>query len=109
MGGDLAQSEDQLQNASQRALDRMLSLRGEPLFLGSWMEVLMIHYEVAPGELQALVPFELDLWNGRAFISLVGFRLKGMRPRWGGRALGWLFRSEDFLNVRTYVVRSGEP
>jgi uncharacterized protein len=109
MGDDHTVSEGHSQNPSRAASNRLHSLSAEPLFIGNWMEVVMIHYEVDPGELQTLVPFELDLWNGRAFISLVAFRLTGMRPRWGGRVLAGLFRTEDFLNVRTYVVQSGEP
>src|SRR5205085_3182898 len=62
--------------------------------------------------LQRAVPFELDLIDGRACASLVAFRLRNMRPRFGGMLLAWLLRpiaTHNFLNVRTYVRRHDEP
>src|SRR5215831_3753662 len=70
---------------SAAARQRMLSRRFEPLFLAAWDSVLMIHCEVDPEALQRSVPFELDLYDGRAFVTLVTFTLRGMRPRFGGR------------------------
>jgi uncharacterized protein YqjF (DUF2071 family) len=96
---------------SEAARTRLLSLPGEPLFIANWERALMIHYEVDRAALQRLVPFELDLRDGRAFVSLVAFRLVGMRTRFGGRFVSWLLRpiaSHDFLNVRTYVRHRGE-
>jgi hypothetical protein len=96
---------------SARARRSMLSQPGEPLFIAGWHDVLMIHFEVDAGVLQRDVPFELDLWNGRAFVSLVAFTMHGMRPRFGGKWTAPLFRpiaTHDFLNVRTYVRRGGE-
>jgi len=90
----------------------MLSLPHEPLFLADWHEVLMIHYEVDPKGLQTALPFELDRWDGRAFVSLVAFTMQRMRPRFGGRLAEMLFRpisTHEFLNVRTYVRHNGEP
>lgn len=72
----------------------------------------MIHFEVDPNALRQDVPFELDLFNGRAFVSAVAFTMRGMRPRVGGRFVQWLFRpiaTHDFLNLRTYVRHRGEP
>ncbi len=45
---------------SEQARARMLSRRGEPLFLAAWKRVLMIHLEVDPAALQRAVPFPLD-------------------------------------------------
>jgi uncharacterized protein YqjF (DUF2071 family) len=72
----------------------------------------MIHYEVDPHLLQPCVPFELDLRDGRAFVSLVAFTLRRMRPRRGGRIGEWLLKpiaTHEFLNVRTYVHANNEP
>jgi uncharacterized protein len=91
--------------------ERLLSRSGEPLFLAAWERVLMMHFEVDAESLQRDVPYQLDLWNGRAFVSLVAFTMRGMRPRLGGKPAALLFRpmaTHDFLNVRTYV-RHGEP
>jgi uncharacterized protein YqjF (DUF2071 family) len=62
--------------------------------------------------LQRDIPFELDLYDDRAFVSLVAFGMRGMRPRIGGRLGALLLRpiaTHNFLNVRTYVRHRGEP
>jgi hypothetical protein len=71
----------------------------------------MIHFEVEAMALQKVVPFELDLRDGRAFVSVVAFRMSRMRPRFGGRIAAWVLKpiaTHDFLNVRTYVRGNGE-
>jgi uncharacterized protein YqjF (DUF2071 family) len=96
---------------SARAQRRMLSQPAEPLFIAAWLDALMIHFEVDAAALQRDVPFELDLWNGRAFVSLVAFTMQGMRPRFGGKWATLLFRpiaTHHFLNVRTYVRHGDE-
>ena len=97
---------------SASARRRMLQKPGEPLFYASWGQAVMIHYEADPVALQSRVPFELDLFEGRAFVSLVAFTLRRMRPRCGGRIGEWLFKpiaTHEFLNVRTYVRANAEP
>jgi len=90
----------------------LLSLPQEPLFYSDWERAVFIHYEVDPQRLQRDVPFALDLRNGRAYLSLVAFTMRNMRPRVGGPLTRWLFKpigTHDFLNVRTYVRHRGEP
>jgi uncharacterized protein YqjF (DUF2071 family) len=97
---------------SEAARQRILFQRGEPLFLAHWQRVLMMHFEVDPEFLQRAIPYPLDLYQGRAFVSLVAFTMEQMRPRRGGSLAARLFRpiaTHDFLNVRTYVVHRGEP
>lgn len=96
---------------SEAARTRMLADRGEPLFYANWDHAVFIHYESDPDALQACVPFPLDLYEGRAFVSVVAFTLREMRPRRGGRITQWLFRpiaNHPFFNVRTYVRHNGE-
>jgi uncharacterized protein YqjF (DUF2071 family) len=96
---------------SKAARERMLSQRGEPLFIAGWHRVLMIHFEVDAQALQRDVPFQLDLFEDRAFVSTVAFTMCGMRPRLGGKVAAWIFRpiaTHDFLNVRTYVRHGSE-
>lgn len=96
---------------SAAARQRLLSRRGEPLFLAAWERALMIHLEVDADALQRDVPFELDLWNGRAFVSLVAFTMRGMRSRFGGKLAALFLRpiaTHDFLNLRTYVCHGNE-
>ncbi len=97
---------------SEEGRRRLLSRRGEPLFLAGWRDVSMIHFEVDGEALQPDVPFPLDLWRGRAFVSLVHFEMTEMRPRLGGEVGRWLFRriaTHRFLNFRTYVRCGDEP
>ena len=97
---------------SSLARERMLSRRGEPFFLANWMRVLMMHFEVDATALQRAVPYQLDLHEGRAFVTLVAFTMENMCPRFGGELGAWLFKpiaTHDFLNVRTYVRHHGEP
>src|SRR5436305_11877597 len=98
-----------LNDAARR---RMLAVRGEPMFYARWDRAVFIHYETDPASLQRNVPFELDLRDGRSFVSIVAFTLQRMRPRIGGRLGEWLLKpiaTHEFLNVRTYVRHRGEP
>jgi uncharacterized protein YqjF (DUF2071 family) len=97
---------------SRAAKARMRSRFGEPLLLASWIDTLMVHLEVDPEALQRATPFPLDLFDQRAFVSLVFFTMRRMRPRFGGRLTEWVLRpiaTHDFLNVRTYVRCCDEP
>jgi hypothetical protein len=76
------------------------------LLVGDWDRVLMMHFAVDPAALQRETPFDLDLWRGEAFVSLVAFTMRGMRLRRGGVATRCLLApiaTHEFLNVRTYV------
>lgn len=84
----------------------MLALPGEPFWLCDWTDVVFLHFEVDAAELQREVPFALDRFEGRAFVSLVAFALTDMRPRVGGQIARLLFKpfgTHRYLNVRTYV------
>ena len=97
---------------SEAARRRMLAVGGEPMFYARWDRAVFIHYQADPVVLQRAVPFDLDLREGRAFVSIVAFTLSRMRPRIGGRIGEWLFKpiaTHEFLNVRTYVRHRGEP
>ncbi len=97
---------------SEAARRRLLSVKGEPLFLADWLRPVFVHYEVSAERLQREVPFELDLRDGKAYVSLVAFTMRRMRPFRGGPFTAWLLKPvawNDFLNVRTYVRHRGEP
>lgn len=69
-----------------------------------WKNLVMLNYEVDPARLLPLVPqgVELDLWQGRALISLVGFLFADTR------LLGVpipLHRTFEEVNLRFYVKR----
>src|SRR5262245_54548570 len=91
---------------------RFLATQQQPLFLCEWPRVLFMHYAVDAKVLQPQVPFALELFDGRAIVSLVAFTMQRFRPRWGGRLTERLFRparTNSFFNVRTYVRHCGEP
>lgn len=91
---------------------RLLSTCLDPVFHADWLDVVFLHFETDPARLQRQVPWELDLFEGRAFVSLVAFTMRDMRPRIGGRLAALPFRpiaTHEFLNVRTYVKHGDEP
>ena len=75
----------------------------------TWHDLLFAHWPVDPAVLAPHVPasLPLDLWDGRAWIALVPFRMSGIRLR-GLPACPGLSAFPE-LNVRTYVVRDGKP
>lgn len=100
------------QRASDRAKARMQESGQRPIFLCNWMRALFIHFECDPALLQPDVPYELDLWHGRACVSLVAFTMERLRPCLGGRlaeACVAPIATHSFMNVRTYVRHRGNP
>jgi len=97
---------------SRRARLRMEHDEPVPLFLANWSNAIFVHYETDPAALQSCVPFQLDLHEGKAYVSLVAFTLDHMRPGIADGRLGeWLMRPIapcQFLNVRTYVKNGRE-
>jgi len=49
---------------------------GRPFLTARWRHLLLLNYQVDPGLLEPLAPggTELDAWEGRTLMSLVGFR-----------------------------------
>src|SRR6266478_4990920 len=81
-----------------------------PLFRADWRDVLFVHYSIDADVLAPHLPFELDLFEGRAWLSLVAFTQARFRPAFGGRLGEWLMRpvaTHGFLNLRTYVRGGG--
>jgi uncharacterized protein YqjF (DUF2071 family) len=80
------------------------------MLTADWDRTLMIHYEVAPEKLQPFVPFPLDVRDGKAYVSLVAFTMRGLRPKSGGVLTALPFKpitTYELLNVRTYVRHAG--
>jgi uncharacterized protein YqjF (DUF2071 family) len=72
----------------------------------------MIHLEVDPHELARHTPFQIDVFHGRAFVSLVAFFMRRFRLRGTGCVGSWAFSPtthHSLFNVRTYVRHHGEP
>jgi uncharacterized protein YqjF (DUF2071 family) len=81
--------------------------RPDKIFLSAeWRDLLMLNYEVDPGTLQKYVPAgtELDSFQGKTYVSLVGFRFCRTRPL---GAIPIPFHTEfEEINLRFYVRRS---
>lgn len=67
----------------------------------------MLNYEIAPSVLMPYVPAgtELDLWNGRHLVSVVGFRF--LRTRVLGIPIPF-HRNFEEVNLRFYVRRKAD-
>ena len=73
-----------------------------PFLRAEWRHLVMVNYEVQPDLVRALVPrgTELDSWNGRTYVSVVGFLFLGSRL-WG---VPIPFHSHfEEVNLRFYV------
>ena len=75
-----------------------------PFLTAEWRFLAMLNYEIDPALLLPLMPAgtELDSWNGKTFVSMVGFRFT--QTRLLGLALPF-HRDFDEVNLRFYVRR----
>lgn len=93
--------------------DRLAATRrpeGPPAMRQRWEELLFLHWEVPAAQIEATLPegLSVDLYEGHAYVGLVPFLMRGVRPR----GLPPVPGISDFLemNVRTYVHdRRGRP
>jgi len=75
-----------------------------PLLTAEWRHLVLLQYTADPAVLAPLVPYgtELDSWQGRALVSMVGFRF--LRVRVLGVSIP--FHTDfDEVNLRFYVRR----
>ncbi len=72
-----------------------------------WSEVLFLHYEVDGAELQRLVPYPIDRFEGKAVVSIVPFAMGRIRFPFLPPLPG--LRQLLELNLRTYVLIEGKP
>jgi uncharacterized protein YqjF (DUF2071 family) len=75
----------------------------------TWHDLLFAHWPVAVDRLRELVParFELDLFDGEAWLGVVPFHMTNVTPRLVP-ALPWISAFPE-LNVRTYVRVDDKP
>jgi len=99
--------------ACQDAKRRLISEDGGPILVAAWESAMFLHFCVPPETLRPEVPrpFELELHDGVACVSLVAVTMSRFRPC---RRISpaWFFRhisQQRFLNFRTYVRYSDEP
>lgn len=81
----------------------MKNSHSSKIFLkAEWEYLLMLNYEVAPEILKPFIPpfTELDLWNGKAIVSLVGFLFNHTKVL----GIQWPFHTHfEEVNLRLYV------
>src|SRR5580693_3209079 len=77
----------------------------EKQFLSArWINLLMLNYDVDPDILKSYIPpgTELDLWKGKALVSMVGFLFHDTRVL----GIQWpLHINFEEVNLRFYVKR----
>jgi uncharacterized protein len=76
----------------------------------SWQELLFLHWSYAPEVLQAILPpgLTIDTFEGRAWLGVVPFFMRGVRPRWCPPVPG--ISNFQELNLRTYAFdEQGRP
>ncbi len=73
-----------------------------------WRSLLFMHWVVPVDKLRQLVPagLELDLYDGKAHVGIVPFKMEGVRARWWPESCEMSFLE---TNLRTYVVCNGRP
>jgi uncharacterized protein len=79
---------------------------GRPWLRNRWEELTFLHWPYEPAEVQALLPdgLRVDTFDGRAWVSLVPFRMRRAGPV-ALPSIPWISTFEE-TNVRTYVVDS---
>ncbi|NBD37667.1 MAG: DUF2071 domain-containing protein [Verrucomicrobia bacterium] len=94
----------------QRLAERDNPADGPVLLHMQWRDLLFLHWRVDPGLVQATLPdgLTVDCFDGAAWLGIVPFHMKGVRPR-GCPAVPGLSAFLE-LNLRTYAVdRAGRP
>ena len=71
----------------------------------NWNHVLFLHWRVDADSIRSHVPFELDLFEGKAVISIVPFQMS--RIRFPALPVFPFISSLWELNLRTYVLVNG--
>ena len=107
----LPQKQGDLSDAGKR---RLLAVSGDPFLSARWERVVFLHFAIELDTLspQIKAPFELELYDGDAVISVVAFTMRRFRPARLAAIIAWpfaLISRQLFLNLRTYVRLGDEP
>jgi uncharacterized protein len=70
----------------------------------SWRELLFLHWRFPAATIQALLPrgLTVDVCDGHAWVGVVPFLMRNIRPRWSPSIPG--ISNFPELNLRTYAV-----
>ena len=72
----------------------------------SWRDLVFLHWKLPPEVVRPAVPlpFDLEMPDGSAWVGIVAFFVRGLRPRFAPFGLSFLE-----TNLRTYVTWNGRP
>ena len=73
-----------------------------------WKNLTFMHWEVQPEKVESDIPegLELDLFEGKAYVGVIPFQMKNVRPRLLPAVPGISTFPE--FNIRTYVKKNGK-
>lgn len=76
---------------------------GRPVMYQTWQELLFLHWDFPAEQIQATLPpgLYVDTFDGNAWLGVVPFWMRNIRPRWFPAVPGISNFLE--LNLRTYV------
>jgi len=82
---------------------RQRPVNRSPVMYQNWRDLLFLHWTVEPDVIQPTLPpgLTVDTFEGRAYLGLVPFFMKDVRPRFSPTVPGLSNFME--VNVRTYV------
>ena len=74
-----------------------------------WRDLTFMHWKVDAEKLKPHLPsrLEIDMFEGEAYVGVIPFMMKNVRPR-GLPSVPGISTFAEF-NVRTYVVKDGQP
>jgi hypothetical protein len=104
VSGDRGLPVDDLEAIALFTRGELMERNGSPFLTAQWLNLAVLNFEIDPDVLRPLVPegTELDKWQGRTLVSLVGFVFRDTRV-WG---LPIPFhRNFPEVNLRFYVRR----
>ena len=109
--GEIKPGNSEMNPVSLSEIDRIGPTRrpeGRVVMRQTWENLLFLHWEADAATIQAMLPPELtvDTFEGRAYIGLVPFTMRNVRPVWVPPMP--LLSHFPEVNVRTYVHHRGE-
>src|SRR5437868_8828025 len=89
---------------------RPWSLPDKPfIYYQEWYNTMFLHFSITPSGVLPFIPkfLELDIFNGKAWVSLVAFTVKRLKPRLLPPFP--LLSNFNEVNIRTYVTAEAKP